>query len=61
MEVRNAFPITAAVAPLRRSSSGANTAILKWRHYGDHLLAPLRRSCGGANMPIPVWLHSGDH
>ncbi len=38
----------AALAPLRRSSSGSITAILEWLHYADLRLAPLRRSRNGS-------------
>lgn len=40
------------MARLRRSPSGLIVPIIKWLHYGDHILAPLRRSRNGSIAPI---------
>jgi hypothetical protein len=49
------------VAPLRRSSSGSITAIIRWLDYADHGVASLRRSQGGSFAAIMEWLYSTDH
>jgi len=50
-KVRTAFYYTAQVAPTRRSSGGAITAIIDWLQ---------RRSCPGAYAPIINWPLCGD-
>jgi hypothetical protein len=51
-KVRTAFCYSVQVAPIRRSSGGAITAIIDWLHYADPALAPMRRSSIGSYTAI---------
>ena len=41
-------------------STGSNTPISDWLHYGDHQVAPICRSHTGSYMPITEWLQYAD-